>query len=187
MSAENESLRGMLSHVTSNYNSLQMHLVALMQDQQKTKSSSEQDPNEKKHVNLAGRPVVRRRFMDLGLASAEDPNTDDHSPTSSEERSPDRSGSPGNNSEMASKGVSLDQDRSHKEYGKRTSRDQVSPDQRVSTQGWNPNKVPRFSPPESSVDQTEATIRKARVSVRARSEAAMVPPIYIYIYIYSQN
>ncbi|OWM75383.1 probable WRKY transcription factor 31 [Punica granatum] len=173
MSAENQRLRNMLSQVTSNYNSLQVHLSTLMKEQ-KAKNGSEPDPNEKRHDTLNGRPVVPRQFMDLGLASTEDPNTDDHSPTSSEERSADRSGSPVNNSEVASRGVSMDQDRSNKEYGKR-SRREVSPNQHVSTRGWSPNKVQRFSPPKNSnVDQTEATMRKARVSVRARSEAAMV-------------
>lgn len=175
MSAENERLRGMLSHLTSNYNSLQMHLVTLMQQQKAKNVNPEPDPAEKKHDNLsAGRHVVPRQFMDLGLAPAEDPNMDDRSPTLSEERSPDRSGSPVNGSEVASKSVSMDRDWNHKENVKRTSRDQVSPDPQPSTRGWSPNKVPRFSPPTNSVDQTEATIRKARVSVRARSEAAMV-------------
>lgn len=166
MSAENQRLRDMLSQVTNDYNSLHMHILALTQEQ-KGKGNSELDPEEKKLDN--GRIVVPRQFIDLGLASAEDPNADDHSPSSSEDRSPDRLGSPVNNTEA----VSNDQDRSSKEYGK-TSRREVSPDPHVSSQGWSPSKVPRFSPPKNNVDQTEATMRKARVSVRARSEAAMV-------------
>lgn len=34
MNAENQKLRGMLSQVTNNYSTLQMHLVTLMQQQQ---------------------------------------------------------------------------------------------------------------------------------------------------------
>lgn len=34
MNAENQRLRDMLSQVTNNYSALQMHLVALMQQQQ---------------------------------------------------------------------------------------------------------------------------------------------------------
>lgn len=168
MGEENQRLRDMLSQVTSNYNSLQMHLVRLMQEQ-KPKNNSELDPNEK---TLNGQPVAPRQFVDLGLASAEDPNTDDRSPTSLEDRSPDRSGSPVNNSEVASasKGSSMDQDGNYsKGYDKRSRRDQ-----KVSTQGWGPDKVPRLCSLNNSVDQTVATMKKARVSVRARSESAMV-------------
>lgn len=42
-------------------------------------------------------------------------------------------------------------------------------------QGWLPNKVPKFLPAKGPDPVPEAaTMRKARVSVRARSEAAMV-------------
>lgn len=34
MNAENQKLKDMLSHVSSNYTALQMHLVAVMQQQQ---------------------------------------------------------------------------------------------------------------------------------------------------------
>ncbi|KAK4792437.1 hypothetical protein SAY86_022872 [Trapa natans] len=178
MSAENERLRGVLNQVRSNYNSLHMHMVTVLQDHGKVKTnSSDQDPNDKKPDNLGwvGCPSVAapRQSIDLVLASSEDPKTDDRSPTSSEERSHDRSEYPGNDSGMASKGsASLDQDRNHSI--KRMSDDQVSSDQHVSARGCSPNKVPRYSPPENIIDQTEATMRKARVSVRARSEAAMI-------------
>lgn len=44
-----------------------------------------------------------------------------------------------------------------------------------SSQGWGSNKVPRFDNfTKPTNDQAEATMRKARVSVRARSDASMV-------------
>jgi hypothetical protein len=44
------------------------------------------------------------------------------------------------------------------------------------TQGWGPNKAQKILNSSNVTDQanTEATMRKARVSVRARSEASMV-------------
>jgi hypothetical protein len=49
-------------------------------------------------------------------------------------------------------------------------------------QVWDPIKRPALNPP-NVVDQSaaEATMRKARVSVRARSEAHMVCIVYMYI------
>lgn len=49
------------------------------------------------------------------------------------------------------------------------------------SQGWGPNKVQKVNP-SNAMDQStaEATMRKARVSVRARSEAPMVS-IILYI------
>lgn len=40
MNAENQKLREMLSHVSSNYTNLQMHLVSLMQQQQNERIES---------------------------------------------------------------------------------------------------------------------------------------------------
>lgn len=48
-------------------------------------------------------------------------------------------------------------------------------DENQEPEGWEPNKAPKLSPPKPAADQpAEATMRKARVSVRARSEAPMV-------------
>ncbi|XP_021893820.1 probable WRKY transcription factor 31 [Carica papaya] len=189
MNAENQRLRDMLNQVTTNYSSLQGHLVTLMQQQQqqqqqqedqKVEHNDEHDQTidgkgEEKRQNAAGL-IVPRQFMDLGLAAATD--TDELSLSSS-----DGSGSPVNHSEVGSKelvirkstgngeegNIVLDQDK--KEFGRGIGRED-SPDQ--GRQSWGgANKVPRFNS-SKSVDQTEATMRKARVSVRARSEAPMI-------------
>lgn len=104
-----------------------------------------------------GGKLVPRQFMDLGLAT----NTETDEPSMSSSDGDRRSRSPGNTGEVASSS------------SKRHSPDQGS--------NWgsnnNNNKVPKFSSsssPGKDVDQTEATMRKARVSVRARSEAPMV-------------
>ena len=112
--------------------------------------------------------VVPRQFMDLGPASNNGGEADEP-PSSSEER---RSGSAGKIN-------------GHDHVGREDSpadRDQQS-------QGnWRQSKVPRTtSSADQSAkdnDQTEATMRKARVSVRARSEAPMVLYIHTYMHTY---
>lgn len=119
--------------------------------------------------------VVPRQFLDLGPVSA-----DEISNSSSEERTRDGSRSPLHNVEVASSAAAahnskVDQDSSGaRDGGKRSVRNE-SPDD-SETQGWAPSKAPKLEPvTRASVDQSaEATMRKARVSVRARSEAPMV-------------
>lgn len=157
MNTENQRLREMLSQVTSNYNTVQKHLVTLMQQQQDGKPEKN---DEQKKSN--GGLIVPRQFMDLGLAAAAaaEVDTDEPSVSSTEGRSHDRSGSP--NVEVASKEF-RSRKRGSSEEGRGIGRED-SPDA---------NKVPRFNS-SKNVDQTEATMRKARVSVRARSETPMV-------------
>ncbi|KAK0589135.1 hypothetical protein LWI29_010152 [Acer saccharum] len=168
MNAENQRLRNMLNELTNNYNILQMHLVTFKQDQ-KVENNEEHVVLEDKKPN--GGFVAPRQFIDLGLASANNNNnntvdtSDEPSLSSSEGRSSrDRTGSPGNNNEDSTT-VVFDQDK--KEFVRR----EDSPDQ-----GYGANKVPKFNSSSSSknTDQAEATMRKARVSVRARSEAPMI-------------
>lgn len=160
MNAENQKLRGMLNQVTNNYSTLQMHLVTLMQQQSQQNRGAESlqehgsvggKSDEKKH-EVAG-AVVPRQFIDLGPTATAD--TDEPSQSSSEERTRDLSGSPQN----------------HQENGKGAGREE-SPESE--TQGWVQNKASKLSPPKTIDQSAEATMRKARVSVRARSEAPMI-------------
>ncbi|KAF8409591.1 hypothetical protein HHK36_005669 [Tetracentron sinense] len=184
MNAENHRLKGMLGQVTNNYNVLQMHLVTMMQQQQnsKTESSQEQEMmdvklEEKKNEESGGK-MIQRQFMDLGPAATGE--TDEPSQSSSEGRTHDPSRSPHTNVEVASKenrlphknssnneAVTFDKDRSEVGNGRDESPDHGS-------QGWGPNKVPKMNPSKNVEQSTEATMRKARVSVRARSEAPMI-------------
>ncbi|XP_057996986.1 probable WRKY transcription factor 31 isoform X2 [Hevea brasiliensis] len=167
MNAENQRFRDMLSQVTNNYNALQMHLAALMQHQQQQQNHGTEEvvqgkPDEKKLE------VMQRKFLDLG-PSAE---TDEMSHSSSDERT--RSATPQTNMETASViNNGNQQENSSIRDGKRIGRED-SPDSE--SQGWNPSKVQKLSSPSNKgLDQsTEATMRKARVSVRARSEAPMI-------------
>ncbi|XP_012087599.2 probable WRKY transcription factor 31 [Jatropha curcas] len=177
---ENLRLRDMLNQVTNNYNALQMRLITIMQNRKVEDNNEDGDALEtkvgnKKHAGN-GAKVVPRQFMDLGLAAAATGggggggggDTDELSLSSSEGRSRDRSRSPANNVENRSNedGMVFDQEK------KGTIGREESPDQ--GSQDWGSNKVGRFNSSKNNVDQTEATIRKARVSVRARSEAPMI-------------
>ncbi|KAJ6334211.1 hypothetical protein OIU78_011174 [Salix suchowensis] len=109
--------------------------------------------------------------MDLGLVAATGGggDTEDLSLSPSEGGGRrDRSRSSGNNAENKNEdGTVFEQDQKGLS-GRGTDQREESPDQ-----VWGSNKVARFNS-EKTVDQTEATIRKARVSVRARSEDAMI-------------
>ncbi|KAJ6686884.1 hypothetical protein OIU79_016596 [Salix purpurea] len=160
MKVENLRLKGMLNHVTSNYNALQMDLLTLMPDQ-----NSQHDGRNKNNG------ILPRQLMDLGLAAATGGggDTEDLSLSPSEGGGRrDRSRSSGNNAENKNEdGTVFEQDKKGLS-GRGTDQREESPDQ-----VWGSNKVARFNS-EKTVDQTEATIRKARVSVRARSEDAMI-------------
>ncbi|KAL6546777.1 DNA binding domain [Orobanche minor] len=150
MKAENQRLRGMLTQVNSNYSGLQMHLYMLMHQQQQNKIveiKSEEN-------------IVPRQFLELGPNHHQQQQTGDQQSNSlSEERT--LSGSPRNNNMELLSGNK-----------RRINGREESPE----SEGWGPTKAPRLDnnsskPVEQSV---EATMRKARVSVRARSEAPMI-------------
>ncbi|KAH8512288.1 hypothetical protein H0E87_009499 [Populus deltoides] len=182
MNAENQRLKDMLSQVTNNYSALQMHFVALIQQQQRNhgvESDNKQETVDAKSSEEKKHEMVPRQFMDLG-PSAE---TDEISNSSSEERT--RSVTPQNHFDTANSTknngklemVPHDQENSSFRDGKRIGGDE-SPESE--SQGWNPNKVQKLNPASSAnkaIEQSaEATMRKARVSVRARSEAPMANP-----------
>ncbi|XP_027087886.1 probable WRKY transcription factor 31 [Coffea arabica] len=159
MNAENRRLREMLSQVSNNYTALQMHLMTLThQQQQNAKPQTTQDHEIGERKSEENKPenggvVVPRQFLDLGPSGTAE--MDEPTNSSSEERT--LSGSPHNNMELSrNKGVGREE----------------SPE----SQGWAPNKVAKLNASSKTVDhaQAEATMRKARVSVRARSEAPMI-------------
>ncbi|RRT73382.1 hypothetical protein B296_00004448 [Ensete ventricosum] len=95
-----------------------------------------------------GGVLVPKQFMDLG------PAVNDVEPSNSSTASPDRSASPPADVDVGSMSYNR-----HKNDGSNTT-DQSS----------NPNKALKLNPTNQA---QEATMRKARVSVRARSEAPM--------------
>ncbi|CAK9179318.1 unnamed protein product [Ilex paraguariensis] len=162
LNTENHRLREILNQVNKNYNTLQIHLATLMQHHQDPKPKNTDQEHDCKVEgsphNGHGGLMVPRQFMDLKRACVAE--TDEHSLSSSEGRSHERSRSPVNKTD--------------KEFSIRENGRDGSPEQ--GSQDWGPNKVPRLNHPLKNVDQeaTEATMRKARVSVKARSEAPMI-------------
>lgn len=154
MNGENRHLRDVLNQVTTNCSTLQMQLTMIKQKQQHDHNEQD-DKGEEIKQQYQSSQMRPRQFMDLGRLA------DEPSLSSSEgRRSWEQSRSPPMN--IVESGSSDRED---------------SPEKGLSC--WGPNKVPRVAGNESksstTVDQaTEATIRKARVSVRARSEAPMV-------------
>ncbi|KAF8086451.1 hypothetical protein N665_0625s0016 [Sinapis alba] len=158
---ENQRLKEMLSQTTNNFNSLQMQLVAVMRQQEDhhhlaTIKSKDKDTNQHEAPEM-----VPRQFIDLGLPSTE---------VSSNERTTVRSRSP----------PSLLENSNSSQRAKRVL--EIEESQENESNGWgNSSKVSKHNVSSSNgngngIDQSsaEATMRKARVSVRARSEAPML-------------
>lgn len=168
MVTENQRLRGMVSQVTNNYSALQMHIVTVMQQQNSRAETIQQReiPEEKFENKKDGSgdhqgQIVPRQFLDLVPSGG-----DNQSHSSSEERT--QSGSDINNIELSNNGNRLHA------IGKR-----VGKEDSPQSESRNPNKAPKLiassnSTPNAIDQATEATMRKARVSVRARSEAPMI-------------
>ncbi|KAL2931324.1 WRKY transcription factor 42 [Bienertia sinuspersici] len=166
MNTENERLKSRLSQMNNDYQLLQMHLVNLMQQPQKLRNSDATQNEANTQEKGEEKPIVPRQFLDLVPGG----NTETDEPTSQtlsdDDRTQERSGSPQNTTSNNGKRI-------------REESPEIS-----DTQGWVHNKVPRLNhnninvvkPNSPPVDQAaaEATMRKARVSVRARSEAPMI-------------
>ncbi|KVI02034.1 WRKY transcription factor 6-like [Cynara cardunculus var. scolymus] len=152
MNTENQRLKQVLDQVTSNYNSLQMHMTTMMKQKQEEKPNDDRKPSKDGGGDMV---MVPRPLTDLGLAAPATVDTDENSRSSSEGRSHDEI--------PRSPNTNID-GRDRREH---------SPEQVLGCS----NKVPRLndSKNDDNIDQaTEATIRKARVSVRVRSEAPMI-------------
>nr|UVI62184.1 WRKY transcription factor [Rehmannia glutinosa] len=151
MKAENQRLRGMLAQVSNNYTAMQMQLVTLMQHQQNSQVDKIVERKSEKKKLENGGVLVPRQFLDLSPRVTNQMADHEQSDSSSEERT--LSGSPHEKVELS-------------RNNKRT--------ENPESEGWAPNKAPKLSPSNAVEQSAEATMRKARVSVRARSEAPMI-------------
>ncbi|XP_010473445.1 PREDICTED: WRKY transcription factor 6 [Camelina sativa] len=154
MTMDNQKLRELLAQVSNSYTSLQMHLVSLMQQQQQ-----QQQQNNNKVIEAAEKPeetIVPRQFIDLGPTRAVGEG-EEASNSSSEEKTRSGGSSP---AERRSNEV-----RDRKRLGR-----EESPE----TESNKIQKVNSTNPATFDQSAAEATMRKARVSVRARSEAPMI-------------
>ncbi|KAJ9560922.1 hypothetical protein OSB04_006082 [Centaurea solstitialis] len=159
MNTENQRLREALNQLTVNYNTLQSHLVTMMQQKQRDEQQQSTDDHHKTGNEGGEVMIVPRPFMDLGLAAA---------PTAVETDENSQSSSEGNDEDSRSPPLhtNIGQMEEGSEQGSQVIRSGSNKVQRLSSSKNNNT---------TNIDQaTEATIRKARVSVRARSEAPMI-------------
>ncbi|KAK1274693.1 WRKY transcription factor 6 [Acorus gramineus] len=175
MNEENRRLKELLGQITGHYNALHMQLVSLTQ-QRNQRTNEVVVAGDKIDSDKHEAGIVPRQFMDLGPSSTATVAESDEPSQSSGGggKSEDRSATPNQSAEAASA-----------EQRSKNGND-GSPD-RGDSQGWTPGKgqlssaVAATTDVSKSVDQSsasaavaaEATMRKARVSVRARSEAPM--------------
>ncbi|KAK8517284.1 hypothetical protein V6N13_092567 [Hibiscus sabdariffa] len=157
VNAENQKLKGMVSNVSNNYSALQLHLATLVQHQ-RTRGAEDSTQGEKPQVKKQEADVVARQFLDQRPSAMADPH--ELSRSSSEEKT--RSGEHVRSINEVSQ---LDNESCSFRDGKRIGREEIPESNKA--RKLNPTK-----PVEQS--SSEATMRKARVSVRARSEAPMI-------------
>ncbi|KAL8136850.1 hypothetical protein V2J09_002851 [Rumex salicifolius] len=149
MNAENLRLRETLAQVNQNYTALQTHLIGIMQHQQRQNSLTDSIQDKPKFENNVEDHTARtqpRQFLDIVTAAHDDVSSER---TSSEDQLTD------NNKKKREESPGSDE------------------------QGWVANKAPKLTGSGGNHHHTvaataEATMRKARVSVRARSEAPMI-------------
>ncbi|KAL5583636.1 hypothetical protein UlMin_016078 [Ulmus minor] len=153
--AENQRLRSLLSQVNNNYHVLNLHLAALMRQQQQNQ-------------NLA--TIEEHKMINSGLLERHKEEVVSHSSMEGgSSRSP--------RNEIVE---SMECKPSCRDNSIRSER-KVDEEDGGSERGWAPNKVARFGSgssnsreEEQAASETMSMIRKARVSVRARSEASMI-------------
>ncbi|KAK1298261.1 WRKY transcription factor 6 [Acorus calamus] len=178
MNDENRRLKELLGQITGHYNALQMQLASLTQ-QRNQRTNEVVVAGDKMDSDKHEAGIVPRQFMDLGLSSAA---------TVAESDEPSQSSGGGGKSEGRSRTPNQSAEAASAEQRSKNGND-ASPD-RGDSQGWTPGQGQLSSSAvaatttdvSKSVDQSsssaavaaEATMRKARVSVRARSEAPMI-------------
>ncbi|XP_058077083.1 probable WRKY transcription factor 47 isoform X2 [Magnolia sinica] len=154
---ENRKLKSMLNRVTENYSALHSQLVSAMQ-QQLCRNRIEQDDTER---NDRSSPTISaHQFMDPGPSGVRD--VDGSSP--SDHEIPEVPTSPAKNVKPATEEmIPINSKRHSADDGY---------DQTVQT--WGPNKSPKVAESRTTDQAPDFPCRKARVSVRARSDAPLI-------------
>ncbi|CAM0953770.1 unnamed protein product [Alopecurus aequalis] len=198
LNEENKRLKNLLNNANSKYNSLHMQ-IALMQQQQQRSSHGHghRDPEQQQQQQQRSShghghrdpeqqqqqlELLPRQFMSLSSAAHDAPHSvrgGEASPSTNPvpDAAMDYMGCPGK-AAMVGKAADLMPlppfEHGHGVHHERGG----SPE---AMQSWLPGKVPKFLPaakvpeaPPPAPEAAAATMRKARVSVRARSEAAMI-------------
>ncbi|XVF22205.1 hypothetical protein REPUB_Repub12eG0153600 [Reevesia pubescens] len=157
---ENRRLRSMLDQITKNYNELQGQLFMAVQKQALGNQGEQKDG-----VNGMSSPIMSvQQFMDPRSSAALDVNE----PSASDDKTQELSASPANTIEVVSKERDLQM---IQVPGKHVSVEHAI-DQ--TSQSWGSPKSPKLDQSKKEEQVSEVPFRKARVSVRARSEAPMI-------------
>ncbi|KAK6239581.1 hypothetical protein QUC31_005050 [Theobroma cacao] len=157
---ENRRLRSMLDQITKNYNELQGQLFMAVQ-----KQAHGNQGEQKGAVNgMSSLTESVQQFMDPRPSTALDVNA----PSASDDKTQELSVSPVNTMEVVSK------ERDHQMTripGKHVS---VEDGTDRTSQSWGSPKSPKVEQSKNEEQVSEVPFRKARVSVRARSEAPLI-------------
>ncbi|XP_038995857.1 probable WRKY transcription factor 47 isoform X2 [Hibiscus syriacus] len=162
LNEENRRLRSTLDQITKNYNELQGQLCMALQ-KQAHRNQGEQDA-----VNGMPSTIMSvQQFMDPRASAALDVNE----PSVSDDKTQELSTA---SQENAMEVVSNERDHRMVQSipGKHVSIDDGGTDQ--SSQSWGLLKSPKLDQSKSEEQGSEVPFRKARVSVRARSEAPLI-------------
>ncbi|CAA7397691.1 unnamed protein product [Spirodela intermedia] len=180
MNEENRLLREVLIRVAADYNALEMQIVQLSQQRRRHghEIPQEDEAVERKSYNGRVPPIVPSRFIDLSPAGVAPTSGDEASYSSTDMGTPANGGVPSNNVEVLSTSYYRQ---------KSVSSRIINPKIVTVDQGKQPGEVDAIGREDSARRESqglsrssiteqlpEATMRKARVSVRARSEAPMI-------------
>ncbi|KAK8636144.1 hypothetical protein V6N13_004852 [Hibiscus sabdariffa] len=160
LNEENRRLRSTLDQITKNYNELKGQLFMALQ-KQAHRNQGDQDA-----VNGMPSTIMSvQQFMDPRPSAALDVNE----PSGSDDKTRELAASPENTMEVISK--ERDHRLLHSTPGKNVSVDDGS-DQ--TSESWGSLKSPKIDQSKNEDQASEVPFRKARVSVRARSEAPLI-------------
>ncbi|KAK3134808.1 hypothetical protein QOZ80_5BG0410970 [Eleusine coracana subsp. coracana] len=191
---ENQQLRNMLSNANAKYHTLHAHFVAMTMQQRNNRRGVGAPPvhEQQQQLNVVDPEkkeqdgtLLPRQFMSLGTDAGVDsaPSPTSNNLGSSAVVSPHQlmDYCPGTTGGTGGGMMPLPAFDHHHRRGLHesvisSSEEPPPAQQHVVPQGWLPNKVPKFLPPAKGPEPVPeaATMRKARVSVRARSEAPMI-------------
>ncbi|XP_077218881.1 putative WRKY transcription factor 47 [Tasmannia lanceolata] len=158
---ENRKLRSMLDQVTKSYTDLHSKLLLTMQHQAR---NNRQEQKDEKNCMSSPTPLMQQ-FMDPGPSGALDLDE----PSQFEDETREQSTSPPTNN---IRGALEEDDRDMNQTAKKRQSIEDSSDQ--TSQSWGANKSPKLAQMKSPDQASEFPGRKARVSVRARSDATLI-------------
>ncbi|XP_061342209.1 WRKY transcription factor 6-like [Gastrolobium bilobum] len=164
MNAENQRLRELVDQVNNNYNALHMQLIKLMQMQQSHGISRVRGENDKKEDM-----VPTRSFLEMGVAEKDESSQQSSKGELRESKSKVELMECKTHQICTTKDLVLDPYKL--DSGRESSKARV---ELQAFPGWISNEVPRLSSFKDQASETMSMIKKARVSVRARSESSMI-------------